>query len=284
MFSEKYGYKTKKALMVNDISPLLRNRMWNLFYYSEIQAGGLSSPRLQSALTGKATIEDLIADRLGFLAGSSGKTSNVNLIQQYLVEDCKWHEAYDFVELHLSCLPEEKRQKRAAQYNELFEYEKSGYRVIAGEIAPITNAQEIETIEAAANTPYFSVNQHIRKSLEKYADLESPDYENSVKEAISAVEAICCIITGMSGAQATLGKALKKLKDSGVYIHPAMERAFDALYGYASDENGIRHGGIDFKNVPADDAKYMLISCSAFVNYLIEKWSKVQQKQTQGDN
>ena len=52
--------------------------------------------------------------------------------------------------------------------------------------------------------------------------------------------------------------------------------AFKDLYGYASDENGIRHGGIDFKNVPPEDAKFMLVSCSAFVNYLIEKWSKVE--------
>ena len=63
---------------------------------------------------------------------------------------------------------------------------------------------------------------------------------------------MCCIITGMTGAQATLGAAIKKLKDNGVHIHGAMERAFLALYGYASDENGIRHGGIDFKNAPAE--------------------------------
>lgn len=63
-----------------------------------------------------------------------------------------------------------------------------------------------------------------------------------------------------------------------MHIHGAMERAFLALYGYASDENGIRHGGIDFKNAPAEDAKYMLISCSTFVNYLMEKWSKIQNK------
>ena len=73
-----------------------------------------------------------------------------------------------------------------------------------------------------------------------------------------------------------MGKTLKKLKDRGVYIHPAMESAFSSLYGYTSDENGIRHGGADFNNAPAEDAKYMLISCSAFVNYLIEKWSKIQ--------
>ena len=56
-----------------------------------------------------------------------------------------------------------------------------------------------------------------------------------------------------------------------------MERAFLALYGYTSDENGIRHGGIDFTSVPAGDAKYMLVSCSAFVNYLIEKWDEVRR-------
>ena len=88
---------------------------------------------------------------------------------------------------------------------------------------------------------------------------------------------MCCIITGMSGTQATLGAAIKKLKDSGVHIHSAMERAFLALYGYTSDENGIRHGGIDFTSVPAGDAKYMLVSCSAFVNYLIEKWDEVRR-------
>ena len=46
-----------------------------------------------------------------------------------------------------------------------------------------------------------------------------------------------------------------------------------------SDEDGIRHGGIDFKWAPAEDAKYMLVSCSAFVNYLIEKWSKAAKNQ-----
>ena len=109
-----------------------------------------------------------------------------------------------------------------------------------------------------------------------YADRKAPDYENSIKESISAVEAMCCIITGLTGTQATLGAAIKKLKDNGVHIHRAMESAFSSLYGYTSDENGIRHGGIDFTNAPAEDAKYMLISCSAFVNYLMEKWSKVQ--------
>lgn len=147
---------------------------------------------------------------------------------------------------------------------------------MSGEIAPITNETEIATIEQSADTAFQSVNQHIQKALSLYADIQSPDYENSIKESISAVEAICCIITGLSGANASLGKVIKKLKDNGVHIHLAMEQAFSSLYGYTSDEDGIRHGGIDFKNAPAEDAKYMLVSCSAFVNYLIEKYEKVQ--------
>ena len=114
--------------------------------------------------------------------------------------------------------------------------------------------------------------------MEKYTDIESPDFENSIKESISAVEAMCSIITGQSGANATLGKTIKKLKDHGVHIHTALENAFSSLYGYTSDECGIRHGGIDFNSAPAEDAKYMLISCSAFVNYLVEKWSRVNNE------
>ena len=54
-----------------------------------------------------------------------------------------------------------------------------------------------------------------------------------------------------------------------------MKSAFDKLYGYTSDQSGIRHGGIDFVNAPEEDARYMLVSCSAFVNYLKEKYAKV---------
>ena len=115
----------------------------------------------------------------------------------------------------------------------------------------------------------------MQKALAHYGDLKNPDYENSIKESISAVEALCCIITGQK--KATLGEAIKRLKDSGVYIHQSMVEAFSKLYGYTSNEPGIRHGSIDFTNAPAEDARYMLVSCSAFINYLIEKWEKVQE-------
>ena len=194
-------------------------------------------------------------------------------LKSYILSSSSWFEVYDFVEIHLSFLEKDDCTQRIQQYNEIFVEEKSGYRIVAGEIAPITNKSEIQSIEQATSTPYQSVNQHIQKALAFYANIKTPDYENSVKESISAVEAMCCIITGKN---ATLNKAIEKLKNNGVHIHPALEKAFISLYAYTCDEKGIRHAGIEFVNAPAEDAKYMLISCSAFVNYLMEKWSKVQ--------
>ena len=62
-----------------------------------------------------------------------------------------------------------------------------------------------------------------------------------------------------------------------ISIHGALNESFLKLYGYTSDTNGIRHSGIDFKNASAEDARYMLVSCSAFVNYLNEKYKQSQE-------
>ena len=275
MFSEKFGYKMVKEIQHESVSDSLRVRIWNLFYLSEIQDGGLSSVRISQAFSGKPSIEEIVADKLGFNVSTKRGRSLLEQIEHFLLNDSHWFEVYDFIEIHLSNIEEASRIERIKQYNKLLEEENAGYRVIAGAVVPITNPSEIQTIECVINSEYDSVSLHMKKALSLYADFKSHDYENSIKESISAVEAMCCIITGMTGAQATLGKAIKKLKDNGVYIHTAMENAFASLYGYTSDENGIRHGGIDFTNAPEEDAKFMLITCSAFVNYLIEKQSKI---------
>jgi len=44
------------------------------------------------------------------------------------------------------------------------------------------------------------------------------------------------------------------------------------LSGYTSDKGGIRHGlKEEDHNVDIDEARFMLVTCSAFVNYLISK-------------
>lgn len=117
------------------------------------------------------------------------------------------------------------------------------------------------------NNPYDNVSGHLVKATTFLADRDMPDYENSIKESISAVEAMCVVLLGKG---ATLGAALKQLEDKGIKIHPSMKSAFEKLYGYTSDAAGIRHAGnIGGPNSTFEEAKFMLVSCSAFVNYLL---------------
>ena len=54
-------------------------------------------------------------------------------------------------------------------------------------------------------------------------------------------------------------------------MHPALKLAFKKLYGYTNDKDGIRHSLMDKDTIDFEDAKYMIVSCSAFVNYVIAK-------------
>lgn len=276
-FSERLGYKIEKPIQFESVSDTLRNRIWNLFYLSDIQKGGLGGKRVNKALTGKPAIEDLILDKLGLILTLSTEVSLENkkltMLQNHLLK-CPWNEVYEFVEAHISSVDDEDREQRIQDYNVLFESEKSGYRFVNGELIPITNNEELAAIEEAGNTPFDSVDKHIKKASSLYSDISTPDYENSIKESICAVEAMCCIIT--ENEKATLGEALKQLENKGIKLHKAFESSMRSLYGYTSDEGGIRHGSIDFTGASSEDAKYMLITCSAFVNYLIEKWEKVK--------
>ena len=267
MFSERNGY-TQKPLQIESMTKELRNRIWNA-YVGEIVID--SNPYL-----GHSNYLEEIMDVFGLPCfGHNGSIkTDLGTFCDWFVK-AEWYRLYDFIEVYLRFLPSDTRKDVRDNLNSILKEENAGYRIIRNQVVPITNPSELSSIENAEQTKFSSVNTHIQKAVELFSRRPSPDYENSIKESISAVEAICSIITGITGANATLGKTIKKLKDCGVHIHPAMESAFSSLYGYASDENGIRHGGIDFTNAPAEDAKYMLVSCSAFVNYLIEKWSKV---------
>ena len=146
----------------------------------------------------------------------------------------------------------------------IFQSENVNYRIINEKITDIVDEQQISSIEETLNNPYKEVSRHHSKAIEQLYSLK--DFDNSIKESISSVEAMCQILT--KNSKATLGDALKLLKDK---IHPAMKSAFEKLYGYTSDANGIRHAnGLGEGNSTFEEAKYMLISCSAFVNYLKE--------------
>lgn len=155
--------------------------------------------------------------------------------------------------------------------NYFFEDLNFGYRVIDNLIVPVTSEGEIKTIEEAIKTSEDNVSMHLHCALDKLSERPKGDYRNSIKESISAVEAYCRNITGKD----TLGKALSAMQHNGLNLPSSLEASFNSLYRYTnSPETGIRHSLMDADGSyapTADEATYMLVSCSAFINYLRKK-------------
>lgn len=155
--------------------------------------------------------------------------------------------------------------------NTEFERLNFAYRIVEQEIVEITSEQEIKTIENAINNSPLNIQMHLNSALEKYAQRPNGDYRNSIKESISAVEAFCRDKTGES----TLGKALSNLEKKNIIIPQSLKSAFNKLYEYTNHaDTGIRHALMDDEGTytpTADEALFMLVSCSAFINYLSKK-------------
>lgn len=193
-------------------------------------------------------------------------------IGSWFFNDAEWHDVYDLVEFFVRDVDFDGKQDQLRDVcNVLMEREGSAYRFVGNEIGRITSEQEIAAIEEAhgLDGKYNAVGAHIDRSLSLLSDRKNPDYRNSIKEAISAVEAACRIVTG--DKKATLGEALNKIEKNGEELHTALKGAFSKLYGYTSDEKGIRHALLELPKIDFDHAKFMLVTCAAFVNFLASK-------------
>lgn len=273
-FSERHEYKSvRQAVQRESIDEALRNGLWNavdLYFCSRIGVQWVS--RIAGAQ--KVLLFKLWTEHFGLTWDAVSQELTTNVISSVRVHffDCEWYEVYDLLEFLAEELPDESSQGLVGYANEMLEREKSAYRFVGRQIAEITSEQEIKAVEAALaeSQPLGVVRSHLERSLQLYKERPEPDYRNSVKESISAVESLACLIA--EAPNATLGQALDRIeRHTRVEMHGALKRAFDVLYGYTSDEDGIRHKMLEEGNVGRAEALYMLVACSAFVSYLISK-------------
>ncbi len=276
-FSERIGINPTKLIQIYSIDDDLHNSLWNAF--SIYIWNKLEEKK------SKSDIEDFILSLwlnfykepidtipYGYDAMEATTYGTVYLIIKKRFFQVEWYEVYEFIEF---CI-EFSDSKYIEITNAVLERERSGYRIIVDRVVPITDNNEIDSIEASENSEYSNVSKHIQTAVELFSDRKNPDYRNSVKESISAVEAMCNIVAGENDT--TLGKALGIIERQRVIeLHPSLRAAFDKLYGYTSDsKTGIRHFMLEKRKISFEDAKYMLVTCSAFVNYLKGELAKTK--------
>lgn len=277
VFSERYNIVPSKAILINGLRETCKNKMFNslnIFFNDDLDYDDTKEFYIYMV----DFFGEKLIDKVMSYPSSSIFSLLINDINNHW-DDFKWYQCFDFIEILLQFdymnTDEGSLIRLKDNLNGDLENEKMGYRIIDNQIVDITNREEIEEIENELDSDFDVVNSHVQKSLELYSDRKNPDYKNSIKESITAVESMCCIICG---EKVELGKALGRLEKNAIYIHGAMKNGFQSLYGYTSDESGIRHGGIEDKEVTEEDAKFMLVTCSAFVNYLKVKFERMKEK------
>ena len=273
LFSKRNKYiPLIKTIQTESVDDELRIRLWNLLkiYYWDKFHG----------YTGSSSIKDSNFESYIYICWHSFFKLAVDKIPHSFNDvleiirkryfDFQWYEIYDFIEFTIRYSPSSipYLNNFPKECNVVLKEENSAYRIINGNFTRITDDVEIFEIEESIeqSDKYYGVKTHLKTALSYLSDRKQPDYRNSIKESISAVESICQIIT--NDKKATLGIALKKIGEM-FDLHSALKSAFSNLYGYTSDKDGIRHSYLEKSNLTFNDAKYMLVTCSAFVNYLL---------------
>jgi len=284
-FSERIGLvKPKMYLQIDSINDELKNSLWNLFLdlYD-------NSPKDYWVRVSKHTAKffrKIPVDTLPYRDYECRQW-----LKKYFYS-LNWYRVYEFLEFivgnHITMTREPRgyapgydnheidEERLISWCNIVLERELSGYRFISGILSPISDKAEVTEVENAINSSnkegLYGASEHIKTAIEMLGKKPKPDFRNAIKEAISAVESVSKQISesnskGLEGALSELCKHTE--------IHGALKSGFLKLYGYSSDEDGIRHAILDQPNIGFAEAKYMIVSCSAFVNFLILKADSV---------
>jgi AbiJ N-terminal domain 4 len=256
------GLTPARALQTDDLDPRTRNTLWNAFH----------AVYLFDAKQSRMWYDEDILDALMFLWGRCLRKAahtfpnsfeDVDRTFYAAFADAPWYEVMNLAEevanLH---------EPFAHELNDLFEREAVAFRRIGRTIVPLSSdaeAREVERARGACVGPLGTARVHLDAALSKLGERPAPDIRNAIKEAICAVEVVARRIAGEGN---TLGEALKA---SDVEMNGALKSGFEKLYGWTNGPDGIRHALMDDPKLGVEDARFMVVTCSAFVNYLIVK-------------
>ena len=269
-FSDRIGVtEPSQLLQMSSMSSSLRSRLWNVLREDALSESDIYHP---------LNIFRYIADKfLKVPLDDVPKQAyqQVSYLHNLFFQEWKWYDVYNFVEFVVDNY-ENVGYRRPGIFdsfvrkvNMILEDELAGYRIIERTITPLTNKAEVESIQdtfSSVKNRFDGTQTHFGTALQLFSKRPDPDYRNSIKEAISAVESLVTTIAG----EKDFARALRMLREK-LGLHPAFVGALEKLYGYTSDEDGIRHGIFDAPDAGFDEAKFMLVTCSALVNFVIGK-------------
>ncbi len=278
-FSQAQGYEEIPAqLRLEELPREARTQIWNLFFAHisrSTTTGGLD------VLDGGPWIagpwhEILKAKHCDFdhapLDEWDPESSRIRRSLREDIERRPFNKVFDLIEFvlrHPSCPSGFIRQMRRT-----FTACRLAYTIDAKRpptILPAATPEEgdavVEAIQTLRPAGLDGSVVHLRNAS---ACIKDGDWPGSVRESIHAVESVARQLDPK--APKLLKHALAALEQRGA-LHPSLKDAFSKLYGYTSNEQGIRHALLDRTDaqVGQDEAVFMLGACASFASYLWRK-------------
>lgn len=271
-FSERMGHvEVRSTLQTTWLDDGTRIDLWNVAY-PFVQQG--TSSDMATSWYDKSLSKIMWTELIGAPVDEMQGTPHshfVALVKQIMLKD-EFHQALDVVEFLVRFESVVKKTDTLKpRFNNVFTKNLVGYRIVDRDIVPVTDGAEVQEVETALQnvTTNAGASAHLRNALALLSDRTSPDYANSIKESISAVESCLRERTGKT----TLSAALKEIEKRRKRIHPVLSEAWQKLYAYAGDSDGIRHGSITESEATEALASYFLIASSSFINYVTKVYS-----------
>lgn len=269
-FATRHGFAMEKPLQLTIMDDDLRHSIWNELddFFKEIEE--LSKEYYSEQGTFRTVMEVCWRD---FFKQPVHMIDRViyPIYKKEMIRDkyynLPWYEVYSFLEFIAGLLSMFGDKRKAAFIegcNYVLKRENSAYRFINDVLAPITSGLEIKSIEESLINEDEAAT-HISSALTMLANKKNDQSRESIAQSISAVEAKAKKVTGNKNA--TLSELCQKSKI--LPNHPQARQALLNLYNYTSGEEGIRHALTD-KSQPINPAwaRFMLVTCSAFVNLI----------------
>lgn len=272
-FSQRQGLEPLPGpLALEELSHEARNRLWALFYEvtrtNTSRKGHVQGPWFRV----------LYDFHIEFLTQPADKyNNNIYVVSDmykgfFLNPKSAYNIIFDVLEFfmrHPRCLPD-----FIGNVKKVFSDCRLAYIIDTSgpaTIMPAATPQEGESIQQAlvdlANSGLVGATKHLRGAGQH---INSGQWTASVRESIHAVESVAKTV--IEDDRATLTDALRKLRDQHWNVHPAFAKAASSLYGWTSDEAGVRHAATaKMDNVGKAEAVFMLGACASFCTYLIEK-------------
>lgn len=271
-FSERMGLvDVRDVIQVGELDEETRVALWNIIYqYLQVNVIKSADYMWASQPLARKVWSDLLGGALDVMESTS--SSDFLYRVKYKTLEDEYYEALDTVEFFARYgWKVDGTDHLRTRFNTVFTRELVGYRIVGWDIVPVTDDMEVDAIQAALEDPKSNagVKSHLNNALALLADRANPDYANSIKESISAVESCLRERTGKT----TISAALKEIDKRGKEIHPALSDGWQKIYAYTSDSDGIRHGSITASEATEALATYFLVTCSSFINYVTKAYN-----------